>query len=144
MSRAKKIKAELEKVRRKCGGTVPAQAVVDFARNSKTALHSRFTWNNTKAAELYRLEQARRIIRVYANILTEDRPDLVVRDYVRLPSDTPETGYRLTVDVMDDADQRMELLDTVMKELRRLRRKHYALSELASVWEAIDAVQVKV
>lgn len=131
------IQRELESVARKHGGMLPARAVVDFARDPETALHSMFDWDDTEAAENWRVHQARNII---ASVTIEPRPNVVIRAWCSLPSDRggDSPAYRPTMRVMSDADLRAQLLASVKDELGRLRHKHANLSELAHVWKAID------
>lgn len=134
-----RIAAELRLVESAHNGVIPARAVVDFARDPKTALHSQFTWDDGEAAEKWRLEQARRVIRS-VKITFEEVPKLTFNSRVSLPSDrkSDDPVYRPLVRVMNDAEQRAELVEMVREELRRLRRKYASLTELESVWNAID------
>ena len=65
------------------GGQVTPREVVEVARNDTTELHKCFEWDNTKAAEEYRVEQARGIMR--SLVVIEERgpePQMVsVRAY---------------------------------------------------------------
>lgn len=137
VSSNEKIQLELEIIARKFRGNLPAKAVVEFARDPKTALHAQFTWDDGEAAEKWRVHQARVLI---ATITIEPRPNVVVRAWCNLPTDraSGKPVYRPTLRVMSDTDLRAELLQTVKDELGRLRAKHADLSELASVWKAID------
>ena len=134
------IQRELEAIAAKNNGLLPAKAVVEWARkNPRSELHKRFTWDDTEAAEKFRLWEARSII---ARVTIEPRENVEVRAWVNLPSDRvgDEPAYRATVRVMSDADMRAELLASVKVELGRLRNKHADLTELASVWHEIDRV----
>lgn len=133
------VQAELEAIAAQCGGVLPARAVVDFARNPDTALHQRFTWDDGEAAEKWRLQEARHII---ASVKIEPRPDVTVRAWCSLPDDRigDEPVYRPVVKVLSNADLRAQLLKSVVDELGRFKAKHKNLSELASVWKAIDEV----
>ena len=134
-----RVQQELQTIADRYDGKLPASAVVDFARDPSTALHARFDWDDSVAAEKWRLEQARTII-ARVKITFDHRPNVQVRAWVSLPQDrvTDEPSYRATVNVMSDSDLRQQLLSSVKDELVRLRRKHADLSELASVWVAID------
>ena len=131
------IQRELEAICDQNGGKLPAQAVVDFARNPGSALHGRFDWDDSVAGEKWRLQQARVLI---ATITFEPTKDIVTRAWCSLPSDrsgdTP--AYRPTVAVLSESALRAQYLQSVKDELGSLRRKHAALTELASVWSAID------
>ena len=61
-------KQELEQIRKANDGELRPADVVEFARNPDTALHSRFTWDDDKAAAEYRLWQARELIRVVVQL----------------------------------------------------------------------------
>lgn len=153
----KTVKEELEILRQQYGGVVPPKAVVDFARNPKTALHNEFVWDNSVAAERYRLDQARRILRVYVTYeipepehksvslnLVDSNTKVMprkVRGTVSLPSDRKNGGgYRWVEDVLNDSSLREEMLETAKQELATFRRKYKKLHELSEVHEAIDKV----
>jgi len=54
------IENELERVRSaNVDDLLIPEEIVKFAENSKTALHSQFEWDQTRAAQAYRLSQAR-------------------------------------------------------------------------------------
>jgi hypothetical protein len=57
-----RVQQELQAIADRHDGKLPASAVVDFARDPSTALHARFDWDDSEAAEKWRLEQARTII----------------------------------------------------------------------------------
>jgi hypothetical protein len=52
---------EFEKIKKDAGKLTP-EVVVEFARDENSTLHKLFTWDDSKAAEQYRLQQARNII----------------------------------------------------------------------------------
>lgn len=63
---AQEVGLELEHIERK-----DAQAVVAAAAKSDGALHDCFEWNNTRASQAYRLEQARLLLR---SIVVVEKP----------------------------------------------------------------------
>jgi len=135
--------AELEKVRNRHGGILRAEDVVEFARNERTALHGQFEWDDTEAAAQFRLDQARKVIRMTLTILPglgDDRPQQM---YVSLLSDRiqPKGGYRPLADVISDEDQREQLLRQALCEMRTFRRKYEALRALRPVFKALEKVE---
>jgi hypothetical protein len=54
----------LELIRASAGGTLAPQDVLTDARNPNSPLHDLFLWNDSEAAEAYRLIQAREVVRV--------------------------------------------------------------------------------
>ena len=142
MSKRDQIMKELARIAKSGGGIVQPSAVVEFARNPKTALHSRFTWDNTEAAEQYRLWQARHLLRVYVTVIPNHHEPVIA--HVSLMSDRrADGGYRHIKAVMEDAEMRAELLETAMHELTVFRTKYASLKELCDVFAAIDKVQTR-
>ena len=61
---AQKVGNELEKIEYKNANSVLASA----KKNKKSELHKCFTWEDSEAAELYRLDQARCILRMLVTV----------------------------------------------------------------------------
>ena len=95
----------------------------EFARDESTALHNKFEWDDATASHEYRLEQARRIIRVFVRCYQEGKAP--IRAYVSLMADRKEPGggYRLLDDVLADATRRAALLEEALAELGEAGRK---------------------
>jgi len=131
---------ELEQIRKSNGGLLRPLDVVEFARNPKTALHGRFTWDDSKAANEYRLWQARQIIRVSVTVIPNAEKEY--HAYVSLKDDRKQEGggYRSTVSVLRHSVRRDAMLREAMEELDVFRRKYAILTELAPVFEAIVTV----
>ena len=133
------ITQELELVAEQNGGLLRAEDVVEFARDSDTALHARFTWDDSEAARQHRIFQARNIIR--ANVRIIPHASEPIRAFVSLIEDRKQEGggYRPMVQVLSDDELRARLVKQASDELRRVRRAYGHLKELATIWEAIDA-----
>lgn len=122
-------------------GVLNPDAVVDWAQaHPESQLHREFNWDDSEAAHQWRLSQARQLIlRVKIVIHAPDQTEMKVRRFVSLPSDrTAEGGYRETLTVLSDDQQRAELLRSALAELKTLRRKYSQLKELAAVFSAVD------
>lgn len=145
MNEVEQVREELEAIRSHHGGILRAEDVVEFARDETTALHRQFEWDDTEAAHQYRLEQARRVIRLRVTVTENLGSDRPVPMYVSLSSDRviPGGGYRPFVDVMSDEQMRAELLRQAMEEFNRVARKYHALEELSPVFAAIERVAAR-
>lgn len=135
---------ELELIRsRNKDGILFPEDVVKFARNSKTALHKFFEWDDNKAAENYRLAQARSIIRVTVEIIGDVSTE-PVRTYVSLPSDRKsDGGYRHMAEVVEDQVMLEELFAEAQRELEAFRKKYQklaAVSEMRGVFREIQGI----
>jgi hypothetical protein len=139
-SNSDKVLAELEKIRKADGGLLKPESVVAFAENPKTALHSRFEWDNDEAAHQHRLWQARHLIRVFVTVLPGT--DTPTETFVSLaPDRNPDGGYRAIAEVMRDGDLRGKLLAQAMAEAESWAERYRHLDELAGVFAAIERVK---
>lgn len=138
------IAKELKRLADENRGLLLPEAVVEAARDEDSPLHSRFEWDDSKAAEAHRLWQARQLIRVTVNIIggAEEAEERV---WVSLKSDRyGETGgYRSLVKVMTDAEMRVQLLAQALDEMELFRAKYQRLKELAEVFQAMKKVRRK-
>lgn len=126
---------ELDKI----GSDVTPIKVVEVARNSSNVLHTLFEWNDTIAAENYRVIQARRVINSII-IKTEVKRDEVeptkVRYYVSTGmNDGTYKTISSVVRVQDDYD---DLLKRANDELMAFRRKYNNLLEFKELFEWMD------
>lgn len=99
--------AELEN-----GGRLTATDVVEAARIETSPLHRYFEWDDDAAAEAYRIEQARRLIRSVKVIVTEDSTTLASPRYVRDArlEDEHEQGYVTTEQLQREPENAQRLL----------------------------------
>lgn len=88
------VKEALEKIANENGGTLRPADVVNAARDPEHPLHERFQWDDAKAGEAHRLDQARSLIKsVKVEITTTTRKINAVA-YVHDPSlPAREPGY---------------------------------------------------
>ena len=133
-------------VEEKDGILTPEQVLID-AKNDKSPLHDFFEWNDTEAAERWRMNQARYLLRSIHVVLKNDdgeeeqtRFTYNVRD---VPDDDGE-GQRVycTIQrVLTDADIRAQVIDQAMRQLQSWRDKYRQYSEFAKVFNAIAEIQ---
>jgi hypothetical protein len=139
----KAIANELERIRRANGGLLRPEDVVAAARPRGSLLHGQFEWDDARAADEYRLWQARQLIRVAVTVLPQtDRP---IRAYVSLRTDRTVAGggYRSLCDVLSDGQLREQLLAEALDDLETFRTKYGRLRELAPVFAAARRVKRK-
>jgi predicted TIM-barrel fold metal-dependent hydrolase len=136
------ITQELERIRLAHGGFLRPADVVEFAKDEASALHSRFTWDDSEAAAKYRLAEARALIRVVVQV--SEQTNEKVRAFVSLSSDrTTAGGYRAMADVLDDEVLADILLQDAIAEVASFKRKlerYRELAELNGLIEAVDQV----
>lgn len=144
MSANRSIISELHRIAEAHRGELHPSDVVEAARPAKSILHSKFEWDDTEAAEQYRLWQARQLIRVTVTLTgSEDKP-ILSRVFVSLKSDrSDDGGYRTVQSVMSDPRSRSQLLQDALEDMRLFQRKYRELEELAAIFRVMDATKPK-
>lgn len=120
-------------------GACPPSALVDEARPESSPLHPLFQWDDTKAAEQYRVSQARRIIGSLKVVYHE--MERMAPAFVHVRQMTGEgvvDGYIETELAMANSKMRAAVLADAKRQLKGLRTRYGLLEELASVWEELD------
>lgn len=111
------------------------QAILEKARDETTELHRCFTWDDSIAAEKWRINEARLVTR-----------QLVIKE-VEVPKDRPEirlfyktdneSGYKPTHIIVQQEDEYKQLLARAYSELRAFKQKYSTLEELQEIFELI-------
>ena len=130
----------VEAVAGRNGGVCPPSALVDEARPKESALHGLFQWDDYTAAEAYRREQARHVVREL-RVVSDDASSEPLQAFVhviRVDGQRCVEGYRLTQMVVRDAGEYRQVLDEALAGLRAWQKRYGHLSELAKIWEVID------
>lgn len=119
------------------GHKATARELLDSARPRNSPIHHLFEWNDQRAAEEHRLERARYLLRavVVSYYIEKTRRTVDVRAHVFSPR---SRAYMSIREVLNDEDERAALLNKALEELRAWQARYRALSELSSVFEAID------
>ena len=135
---------ELEVLCNKNRGIITPALVVDYAKDPATNLHSHFTWDDTEAAQKWRLEEAAQLIRVCCRYLGENDNRKKVRTYVSLGTDRGTGIYRALVDVLQDESMKAQMLEDAKAELNSFKVKYGVLLkvELADILAAIDRIDI--
>lgn len=126
-------------------GALNPEAVVDAARDKKSALHTHFDWDNSEAAHKYRLLQARNLIRVAVTVIPalSNEP---VKQFVSIRAlrGSDQGSYIATTDLLSDDDKYELAKADAIRSLERIKYQYNYIAELQPVWAAIDKVLVQV
>ena len=133
---------ELERVEHKHGKVTP-ELVLEESRKEKAPLHKCFEWNDSIAAEKYRLNQAGQIIRNLVVVLDEYQQSEPVRAFVNIESEAPaKTGKFINVvSAMKKEETRAAVLANALRELQEFTKKYQGLDELAGVFSEINKLK---
>lgn len=137
---ARIVYQEFERLKGRQGDNLTPETVLESARSPRSPLHQYFDWNNTSAAEKWRLKQSRQLIQeVHVIISYEDRPDIRTRAIVSVVKPSGKTLEAIE-DVMGDDEYQQQLLSQALAELNVFRRKYSHLRLLSGVLREADRV----
>lgn len=125
---------------RQIGDEVKPEQVLNKAKDENSELHKCFDWNDSSAAEKFRLIQARDVIRHLIVIKRdEDEEKEPVQFRVMMKNErTQDSGYKQTIVMVKDEDEYRKLLEQAYAELHSFKQKYSCLSELADILALID------
>ncbi|HUV96056.1 MAG TPA: hypothetical protein VMV98_01180 [Acidobacteriaceae bacterium] len=141
MSKREEMKAEIEALA--ADGLIMPASLVELARNPDSSLHDQFTWDDGEAAQAWRIEQARRLLRVFVVEVSSPKSSVMTRAFVSLSSDRDDGGYRAIADVLSDDDLKAKLIHDALDDLERVKVKYQTLHELDPVFSAVKKVRRK-
>lgn len=119
-------------------GELTAPLVVESARPSDAPLHPFFEWDDARAAEAHRLEQARSMIRRVRFVVEDEEdgiPERALREFqhvVDTSGGEPRRVYRRVTDF--SPEERDEVRERMQREIAALVARY---REFDSFWVAI-------
>jgi hypothetical protein len=114
-------------------GKIEAPVVVEEARPSDAPLHPAFEWNNKMAAEQYRLQQARHLIRAVHVIVEENGKAHAEPEYVSVQPVAGEDRYYQNVRIaLNNPDEWESALKEATRYTESVIRSLEALRKLAT------------
>ena len=132
------FRADAQKVAdeiRALGDEVTPEQIVDAARDENTELHKCFDWDDTIAAEKWRLHQARQVV---CFIVYRERDSSPETAPVRVFHKIDSGGYKPSVMIFRNEDEYQKLLQAAYAELRAFKIKYARLQELSEILALIE------
>ena len=156
----------IEQLSEKNGGKITSKQLVDASRDECYELHACYEWDNSKAAEKYRLKQAGKVFQ-NLKVVSVDRE--VIRRDVKVTIISPKTAdlevstketdestpvpiraylnmdvggkkaYMQTEKVLSDTELRENALETVKADIRNFINKYRGLAGIADILEELAA-----
>ena len=124
-------------------GEIKPEYLVEKARDESNLLHGCFEWNDTAAAEKYRVVQAKTLIRTLVKVEQIGDKEITTRAVVSVTfSDAEPRSYYMADIVMKDEYARDRLLKDAYRDCQYFKDKYSTLIELQSVFEAIDNLKI--
>lgn len=114
-------------------GRLTAANVVDESRPEDAPLHNEFEWNDGIAAEKYREEQARYLIRNIRIVNEKEEPRRMYFNIVQA-----EKGYSSINTILQSPDKTQALLEKALKDLISWQNRYKEIKELSGVVQEIE------
>lgn len=135
------VGAHLELLRAQGKGELTPEDVLADAKHDNSPLHSYFEWDDSAAAEQFRLQQARGLIRAVVAIYThEDKPATRTKAYIHV-ADPGAQHYREASHAMSHSRTRKMVLERAWKELQAWRQRYKDLKEFAELFDIMDEIE---
>lgn len=119
------------------GETATPAQIVEKAKDESTELHKCFTWDDAIAADKWRLQEARTIVRLLVKVSEDEQDPEPVRLLYKVSKEY-DTGYKAVTLILRNDDEYKELLRQAKAELQAFRRKYKTLTELEAIFDEID------
>lgn len=130
---------ELERIRRENDGELKSAAVVDESRPENAPLHPVFEWCDSVAAEEYRKQQARRLIRGIKVVHESRKGPHESRMYVNIRTEDRQ-HYVPAVEAMSDKDMRAQVLGKLHVMLMHYEQQIAELRGLSGIRKGLKSL----
>lgn len=118
-------------------GGLLREAVVEDARPDDSPLHDHFTWDDSEAADKWRLEEAGYLIRSVEMVPQDTK--VPARAFVSVNLEALDHPiYLPTVEALTEEELRNQVLRDALTLLTHARARYGHLKQLAKVFAAID------
>ena len=123
----------LEKISAANGGRLEPQQIVDAAQTDRR-LKPHFEWNDAKAANSYRLEQARELVRI-VHIESAETDSGVARAFLSI-HDKDGTSYRSIGEILRSEDLQTRVLQQAERDLLAWENRYRAIEDVCGLVRA--------
>lgn len=128
--------AQLEAVH----GSVTAQMVLDDSRPDDALLHPCFTWDDFKAAEKCRRQEAKELIGNLVTVHVVEKADeapkeVRIRAFSNVSNGKESATYMTTLVAMSDEEKRNTILENARREMQVFIHKWESLVDIKSMLE---------
>ena len=134
------VKNEIESI----GESVTPKQMVDYARqNPESELHKCYTWDDTEAAEKWRIQESRFIMCNLVITKVDDEENRELTTFrVFYQTGVNDEGYKPLTMILEKPDERQALINKAYREAQAFAEKYRTLKDkhLDEVIRAIDVL----
>lgn len=138
---AQNVGERLEKLTEENDGILTPQIIVNDARPVDSELHPAFEWNDNVAAEKYREDQARYLVRQIVVVSEEVDNKQPIRAFVSVAKEDAGNVYIPIQVAMENSQTREQVLRKAWLELQSWHNRYYDLMEFSKLFSAIETVK---
>lgn len=137
--------AELTRLAAENNGLLTPDNVIDAAQNAASPLHNWFEWDDDAAAHMYRVEQARHLIRSVRVDVTTSHHTVRVPAFVHDPEcERGEQGYISIRGLAHDEDKARDVVCAEFSRALSALNRARALAEALGIEDQIDEVSAQI
>ena len=118
---------------------VTSKDILNDAKKKNTPYHEYFNWDDSLAAEEYRINQARQLIGsiMQVTIIHEEEEPQEIRCFVNVIDEKGERGYVKTAYAMTKPILMNQVVQQALKEVESWRKRYKEYQELGKIHRAI-------
>jgi hypothetical protein len=137
---------ELDKIKNRHNGLLNTRDVVEEAKNKNNPLHEVFEWDDSKAGEFWRYQQARQLIGAITFEVTINNQKIIQRKYFNVSVSKGWKGktYVDLPTVLNNRKFQNQVVQRAIDEVESWRMKYIQYQKLGLIFKAIDKTKKKV
>lgn len=135
------LKVELDKLE-ETKGVINPNDLVEVARPEQSPIHDMFEWDNAKASEQWRVEQARALIRSVRVEIMGIKTNAYFNCQVEVNGESAQ-GYFSAGTVLSTEDMTNQVLVTAIREIKYWQAKYKDIFELKELVNGEKVVEVE-
>lgn len=134
---AEKFGHEIERLKNE-NGPLTTAAIVESARSPESPLHNYFEWDDSTAAESWRMAQARHLVNRIEVVIEKNGEEIVVPFMVNVifkknDNEPLNQGYVTVEEAMTTKEYREQVIQDILNQIKILGAKAAAFRDLAEI-----------
>jgi hypothetical protein len=115
-----------------------AEIVLREGKKVRSPIHNYFEWDDTAAAETYRLHQAGQLIRSIEVVVIDNGESDAVRAFHSVRHADEERMYQTIEVVKDTPEYRHQIIEKARREFESWKRRWQKYQELDEIFQVVD------
>lgn len=128
---AQKIGEALERIASVSGGSLTPTSVVEAAKNQRNPLHKHFEWDDSIAAQSWRIEQARSIIQCI-HAMDDDAESGRARAFISVTT-KDGTAYHTLGAIKESVDLQAQVLKQAERDLEAFEKRYKSIQDICAI-----------